>query len=56
MHHITLVSFLLLRKNSDNLREFLGTWFTAPPRQKIARTPMNLGVVLVLLAKHECKF
>ena len=40
LHRMALVSFLLFRKNLGNLREFLGKWFTAPPWQKIARTPM----------------
>ena len=31
LHHMTIVSFRLLRKNVDNLREFLSKWFTAPP-------------------------
>ena len=29
VHHMTLVSFPLFRKNLGNLREFLGKWFTA---------------------------
>ena len=29
MHHMTLVSFRLFRKNLGNLREFLGKWFIA---------------------------
>ena len=41
VHHMTLVSFRLFRKNLGNLREFLGKWSTVPtPRQKITRTPM----------------
>ena len=35
MHHMTLVSFRLLRKNLGNLREFLGEWFTATPGKKL---------------------
>ena len=31
VHHMTLVSFRLLRKSLGNLREFLGKWFTVPP-------------------------
>ena len=30
VHHMTLVSFRLLRKSLGNLRETLGKWFTAP--------------------------
>ena len=35
MHHMTLISFRLPRKNLGNLREFLGKWFTAPPGKKL---------------------
>ena len=38
---MALVSVRLFCKNLGNLQEFfLGKWFTAPPWQKIARTPM----------------
>ena len=40
VHHMTLVSFRLLCKNLDNLREFLGQMVHRPHWQKIARTPM----------------
>ena len=43
MHHMTLVSFRLLRKNLGNLPEFLGEWFTAPPGKKL---PVRLWLVL----------
>ena len=36
LHHMTLVSFRLLRKKLGNLREFLGKWLTAPPGKKLA--------------------
>ena len=44
VHHMTLVSFRLLRKNLGNLRERLGKWFTVPSAKKIARTPMLIRV------------
>ena len=43
LHRMALVSFLLFRKNLDNLREFFGQIVYRPPWQKIARTPMRTG-------------
>ena len=43
LHHMTLVSFRLLRKNLGNLSKVLSKWSTAPPPlpwQNIFRTPM----------------
>ena len=37
---MTLVCFLLFRKNLGNLREFFGQMVHRPPWQKTARTPM----------------
>lgn len=39
LHHMTLVSFRLLRKNLDNLWKFLDKWFTnapLPPSKKLS--------------------
>ena len=44
LHRIALVSFLLFRKNLDNLGEFFGQMVYRPPRQKIARTPMIISI------------
>ena len=41
LHRMALVSFLLFRKNLDNLREFFGQIVYRPPWQKIARMPMR---------------
>ena len=41
LHRMALVSFLLFRKNLDNLREFFGQIVYRPPWQKIVRTPMR---------------
>ena len=40
LHGMALVSFLLFRKNSGNLRELFGQMVYRLPWQKIARTPM----------------
>ena len=53
-----LVSFRMFRKNLSNLRKlFLGKWFTVPlpppPRQKIARTPMNKHFLTTI--QDDCK-
>ena len=40
LHHMSLVSFLLFRKNLGNLQEFFGQMVYRPPWPKIARTPM----------------
>ena len=48
LHRMALVSVRLFCKNLGNLQEFcLGKWFTGPPWQKIARTPMFLYHVFV---------
>ena len=42
--NMALISFRLFRTNLGNLGDFLGKWFTAPPGQKISRTPMALRI------------
>ena len=52
LHRMALVSFLLFRKNLGNLRQFFGqmVYRSPPPRQKIARTPMqNIKTIKDLL-------
>ena len=41
---MALVSFRLFCKNLGNLQEFFGQMDYRPPWQKIARTPMGLGI------------
>ena len=56
VHHMTLVSFRLLRKNFGHFGEILGKWFTGlpPPRPKIALTPMpNSHPLLVRRYHHD---
>ena len=40
LHRMVLVSFLLVRKNLGNLREFFRQMVYRSPWQKVARTPM----------------
>lgn len=39
LHHVTLVSLRLLRKNLDNLWEFLDKWFTNAPLHPSKKLP-----------------
>ena len=54
VHHMTFVSFRLLRKNLSNLREFLGKWFT-PPGKKIARAAMFSVHIITGNLGDECR-
>ena len=47
MHHMSLLSFCLLRKNLGNFREFLGKWFTASPTKNCPYTYDDIHVISV---------
>ena len=56
VHHITLVSFRLCRKNVGNLGEFLGKWLTAPHGKKLsARLWSNTRELIPFILEEEYK-
>ena len=56
VHHITVVSFRLCRKNLGNLREFLGKWFTAFHGKKLpVRLWSNIREFIPFILEEEYK-